>query len=153
MPGYFVDTSALAKLYHWEAGSERMQALIEAPGVWLLLSELSLVEMESVFATKVRTGVIEKADLAQLRGRFYADLSRGRFTVALFARRHFQSAEALVRAYAADRALRTLDALQLAMAIDLFHCGTASELVTSDKVLCEVAGLVGLAVVNPSSAL
>ncbi|MGB9611496.1 MAG: type II toxin-antitoxin system VapC family toxin, partial [Bryobacteraceae bacterium] len=150
MPGYFVDTSALAKLYHWEAGSERMEALIEAPDARLIISQLSLVEIESVFATKVRTGVIDKAALAQLRGRFYADLSQGRFAVALLARRHFQGAEALVRTYAVDHALRTLDALQLAMAIDLCRRGAASELVSSDKALCEVAVLEGLTVLNPS---
>lgn len=152
MPGYFVDTSALAKLYHWEVGSERMEALIEAPGNRLIISQLSLVEIESVFATKVRTGVIDKAALAQLRGRFYADLSRGRFRVALLERRHFQGAEALVRTYALDHALRTLDALQLSVALDLCRRGAASELVTSDKALCEVAALEGLAVLNPLSA-
>lgn len=150
MPGYFIDTSALAKLYHWEVGSERMEALTEAPGARLIISQLSLIEIESVFATKVRTGVIDKAALAQVRGRFYADLSRGRFGVALLARRHFQGAEALVRTYAVDHALRTLDALQLAMALDLCRRGAASELVASDKALCEVAGLEGLTVLNPS---
>lgn len=151
MPGYFIDTSALAKLYHWEVGSERMEALIEARRNRLIISQLSLVEIESVFATKVRTGVIDKGALAQLRGRFYADLSRGRFAVALLARRHFQGAEALVRTYAVDHALRTLDALQLAVALDLYRRGAASELVTSDKALCEVAALEGLTILNPSS--
>lgn len=152
MPGYFVDTSALAKLYHWEVGSERMEVLLETPGARLIISQLSLVEIESVFATKVRTGVIDKAALLQLRGRFYADLSRARFRVALLARRHFQGAEALVRTYAVDHALRTLDALQLSVAIDLCRRRVASELVTSDKALCEVAALEGLAVINPLSA-
>lgn len=152
MPGYFVDTSALAKLYHWEVGSERMEALLETPGARLIISQLSLVEIESVFATKVRTGVIDKAALLQLRGRFYADLSRARFRVALLARRHFQGAEALVRTYAVDHALRTLDALQLSVAIDLCRRRVASELVTSDRALCEVAALEGLAVIHPLSA-
>jgi predicted nucleic acid-binding protein len=151
VPGYFVDTSALAKLYHWEVGSERMEALIEAPDARLIISQLSLVEIESVFATKVRTGVIDKAALAQLRGRFYADLSRGRFEVVLLARRHFQGAESLVRTHALDHALRTLDALQLSVALDLRRRGAASELVTSDRALSEVAALEGLPVVSPLS--
>jgi predicted nucleic acid-binding protein len=152
VPGYFVDTSALAKLYHWEVGSERMEALVEAPGARLIISQLTLIEIESVFATKVRTGVIDKPTLAQLRGRFYADLARGQFAVALLARRHFEVAEALVRTYAVDHALRTLDALQLSMAVDLCRRGAASQLVTSDKALCEVAALEGLAVLNPLPA-
>jgi predicted nucleic acid-binding protein len=149
--GYFVDTSALAKLYHWEVGSERMEALVEAPDARLIISQLSLVEIESVFATKVRMGVIDKTALAQLRGRFYADLARGRFEVVLMARRHFEGAEALVRTYAVNHALRTLDALQLSVAVDLLRRKAVSQLVTSDRALSEVAALEGLAVVNPSS--
>jgi len=53
-----------------------MEALIEAPEARLIISQLSLVEIESVFATKVRMGVIDKTALEQLRGRFYADLAR-----------------------------------------------------------------------------
>jgi hypothetical protein len=81
VPGYFLETSALAKLYHWEVGSERMEALIEAPEARLIISQL--VEIESVFATKVRMGVIDKTALEQLRGRFYADLARGQFEVVV----------------------------------------------------------------------
>jgi predicted nucleic acid-binding protein len=151
VPGYFVDTSALAKLYHREIGSERMEALVEAPDARLIISQLSLVEIESVFATKVRMGVIDKTALERLRGRFYADLARGRFEVVLMSRRHFQSAEALVRTYALERTLRTLDALQLSVALDLHRRGEVSQLVTSDRALSEVAALEDLAVVNPSS--
>lgn len=126
-----------------------MEALIQSPDARLIISQLSLVEIESVFATKVRTGVIDKAALAQSQGLFYAHLSRGRFEVVLLARRHFQGAEALIRTYAVDHALRTLDALQLSVALDLRRRGAASELVTSDRTLCDVAALEGLPVVNP----
>lgn len=110
MPGYFVDTIALAKLYHLGVGSERMESLVQAPGTRLIISQLSLIEIQSVFATKVRTGVIGKAALDQLRGLFFSDLDKGRFEVVLLARRHFQRAETLIRTHAVDHALRTLDA-------------------------------------------
>lgn len=149
MPGYFVDTSALAKLYHWEVGSERMEALMQSSDSRLIISQLSLVEIESVFATKVRTGELDKTALAQLRGLFYADLARGRFEVVLLGRGHFQGAEALVRTYAVDHGLRTLDALQLSVALDLRRRGAASKLVTSDRTMCEVAAREDLPVVDP----
>ena len=149
MPGYFLDTSVLAKLYHSEVGSERMESLVGTPGVRMIISQLSLVEIESVFATEVRTGVIEKLALEQLRGLFCADLSRGRFEVVLLARRHFQNAEALVRTYAVDHALRT----QLSAALDLRRRGAVSELVASDKNLCTVATLEGLSVINPLTSV
>lgn len=115
MPGYFLDTSALAKLYHPEIGSERLESLVQAPGTRLIVSQLSLIEIQSVFATKGRTGVFGKATLDQLRGLFFSDLATGRFAVVLLAGRHSQSAETLIRNHAADYALRTLDAMQLSV--------------------------------------
>jgi hypothetical protein len=50
--------AALAKLYHPEIGSERMESLVQMPATRLIVSQLSLIEIQSVFATKVRTGVI-----------------------------------------------------------------------------------------------
>ena len=49
MPGYFIDTSALAKLYHIEVGSQKMEALAESPDARLIVSQLSLIEIQSVF--------------------------------------------------------------------------------------------------------
>ena len=129
-----------------------MESLVQAPGTRLIISQLSLIEIQSVFATKVRTGVIDKATLDQLRGLFFSDLANGRFEVVLLARRHFQSAEALVRSHAVNYALRTLDAMQLSVALDLHGRGAASDLVASDKNLCNVATLEGLTVINLSAA-
>ena len=130
-----------------------MESLVQAPGRRLIISQLSLIEIQSVFATKVRTGVIDKATLDQLCGLFFSDLANGRFEVVLLARRHFQKAEALVRTHAVDHALRTLDAIQLSVALDLHRRGAASDLVASDKKLCNVAALEGLTVINPSEGL
>jgi hypothetical protein len=41
--------------------------------------------------------------------------------------------------------------MQLSVAIDLHRRGTASDLVASDKNLCNVAALEGLTVINPSA--
>lgn len=133
MPGYFFDTSVLAKLYHGEIGSEKAEALAEAPDTRLIVSQLSLVEIQSVFAMKVRTGVIHQTSLDQLRGLFFADLASGRFKVVLVSRRYFHSAERLIRLHAVKNALRTLDALQLAVAIELHERGIVSAIVASDR--------------------
>ena len=45
-----------------------MESLVQAPGTRLMISELSLIEIQSVFSTKVRTGGIDRATLDQLRG-------------------------------------------------------------------------------------
>ena len=127
-----------------------MESLVQAPGARLMISELCLIEIQSVFSIKVRTGGIDRATLDQLRGLFFSGLAKGRFEVVRLVRRHFQSAEALVRTHAVDYALRTLDAVQLSVALDLRRRGAASDLVASDKKLCIVAALEGLTVINPS---
>ena len=127
-----------------------MESLVQAPGTRLIISQLSLIEIQSVFATKVRTGAIGNAALDQLRGLFFSDLAKGRFEVVLLARQHFQRAEILIQTYAVDCALRTLDALQLSVALDLHRRGTASDLMASDNNLCKVAALEGLTVLNPA---
>ncbi len=58
MPNYFLDTSALAKLYHRESGSEYMDWIVTESGSRSIISRLSIVEIESVLAIKVRTGEI-----------------------------------------------------------------------------------------------
>jgi len=59
LTGYFPDTSAVARLYHEEIGSDYVESILESilnqPGSKGIVSRLSLVEMESVFAIKVRT--------------------------------------------------------------------------------------------------
>jgi uncharacterized protein with PIN domain len=52
---YFFDTSALAKIYHHEAGSHRVEEMVRNPGHRILISRLAVVEMHSVFGVKVRS--------------------------------------------------------------------------------------------------
>jgi PIN domain nuclease of toxin-antitoxin system len=48
--GYFLDTSALAKLYHKEPGSDYVEQILDQPDSKGFISRLSLVEFE------IRTG-------------------------------------------------------------------------------------------------
>lgn len=149
MPAYFLDTSALAKLYHHELGSDRVESLAQTPGAQLIISELSLIELESVFAAKVRTRVAARGSLDHVRGLFSADIARGNLDVVLLERRHLQKAANLVRQHSVDQALRTLDAIQLSVALDLHQRGVTSVIAASDRHLCIVAALEGLTVINP----
>ena len=60
MPRYFLDTSALAKVYRKELGSDLIDRLVVEPGSYRLISRLTIIEMESVLALKARTGEIDK---------------------------------------------------------------------------------------------
>jgi hypothetical protein len=79
----FLDTSALAKLYHEEPGSGYVERILNQSGSKAIVSRLSLLEMESVFAIKVRTGaLIENERFIALR-RLRADVARNRLVVGL----------------------------------------------------------------------
>ena len=102
MPSYFLDTSALAKRYHKEIGSQYMDRILEEAGSRSLISNLSIVEAPP--------------------GRSRCSRDEG----------HFQSARKLLVLYGVAEGLRTLDALQLAVALDLQRAGQISVLVAAD---------------------
>ena len=150
MPNYFLDTSTLAKCYHRENGSEYMDRILEEPNSRSLISHLSIVEFESVLAIKTRTGEINQPALKVARRRFGADLARQRLMVAPPVHEsHFQNARKLLVQYGAGEGLRTLDALQLAIALDLRRLGHITVLVAADQTLCKVASLTGCTAINP----
>ena len=106
MPDYFLDTSALAKRYHEENGSDYMDRILEQPGSRSLISNLSIVELESVLAIKTRTGEINQQSLEIARRRFRADLARKRLLVApALHEGHFQNARKLLVRYGAAEGL------------------------------------------------
>jgi hypothetical protein len=45
---------------HRKLGSDYVESILNRPGSKGILSQLSLVEMESVFAIKVRTGALDE---------------------------------------------------------------------------------------------
>ena len=96
MPKYFLDTSALAKLYHNEAGSEYMDRILKETGSQFVVSRLTIVEMESVLATKVRTGEIDQAGVDIGRRCLRSDLMHRRLAAGPpILTRHYQAARTL----------------------------------------------------------
>jgi hypothetical protein len=55
----------------------------------------------------------------------------------------------LLRKHALTKSLRTLDALQLAVALELNQRGVIDFFVCADRKLCKVAQDEGLAIINP----
>ena len=151
MAGYFFDSSALAKLYHSEIGSASVFRIFSEPGRTILVSRLTLVEIQSVFAIKVRTGVIVRSDAELLRQRMVAHVAAGDFQVYATADSHYFAAKVLLRQYAYDYRLRTLDALHLAVAMRLRTQGLVDHFVAADKSICEVADIERFSVLNPEN--
>lgn len=152
MAGYYLDSSALAKFYHPEAGSGAVEDLILHSAAVILISRLSVVELHSVFAGKVRTGVVSADEAAALRHRFLEDIANGLLGVVGLTSEHYEEAAGLIQLHGAANGLRTLDSLQLAVALSLQRVGAIENLVVGDKILCKVAAIEGMPVVNPESA-
>ena len=152
MASSFLDTSAPAKLYHEETGSDYVERILDQPGSKGIVSRLSLVEMESVFATKVRTGALDENGRSLALRRLRADIARNRLIVGpAIEPKHYRAAAKLLRVHGASRGLRTLDALQLAVALDMLDASSISVMVSADKRLCEVAEVCGCPAVDPAN--
>lgn len=148
---FFLDTSALAKLYHNEPGSDYVEHVLSQPGLKGVVSRLSLVEMESVFAIKVRTGALDEKGRELALRRFRADIAQERLIVApVIEPKHYRAAARLLRVYGVSRGLRTLDALQLAVALDMLEASSISTIVSSDRRLCAVAEACGCPAIDPA---
>ena len=147
----FFDSSAVAKLYHAETGTAEVEALLRDPENECIVSQLTTVEICSVFALKVRTGAILARDLELLRGKFFADLKAGRFRVVVLEPSHLQMAQELILKYGLTHAVRSLDAIQLAVAIPLRSATGCNLIVAADSRLCAVAAAEGFEVLNPES--
>lgn len=98
-----------------------------------------------MLAIKTRTGEVDQQALEIARPRFRADLARQRILVAPpVYESHFHSARRLLIQYGVAEGLRTLDALQLAIALDLRKLGQIDVLVAADHRLCRVASFAGV---------
>jgi predicted nucleic acid-binding protein len=149
MAGYFLDTSALVKHYHAETGTDVVDRIIGEPAAELFITRLTLVETMSAFAIKVRTGQLDVPDFVRLRALLATDVARRRFRVLRLLNAHYDRARSLIGGYGLNQEIRTLDALQLGVALHLHEAAPLDHFVCADQRLCSVALLEGLAVINP----
>jgi predicted nucleic acid-binding protein len=151
MAGLFWDTSALVKHYHPESGTANVDQLLQTPGTQHVISRLAVTETFSVFAGKVRAGLITLVEFDHLCRRFLADTRRKLFSVARLLVAHHREAERLLRLYGPQQGqgIRALDSLQLAVALDLRRRGILDTIVCADARLLAVAQAEGFPVINP----
>ena len=147
----FLDTSALAKLYHREAGSEFVERIVDESAGACFISRLGVLEMHSVLALKERTGALMARESELVRRRFRGDVRRRRFRVVALRARHYEAAERLLGLYGAVHGLRTMDSLQLAGALDLYRSRVIDSIVAADRVLCRVAPMENLVALDPEA--
>jgi Predicted nucleic acid-binding protein, contains PIN domain len=143
---YFLDTSALAKLYHQEQGSEMVEGWAADRTIRLWLSDLARVELHSVFVRKIREGELAEATLQTVLECFREDL-HSRFHLVLLTEDIIEQAIAVLLDHGKRRPLRTLDALQIASA----KAVGSSDLtfVTADRQLFTAASALFPYTINP----
>lgn len=149
MAGHFFDSSALVKLYHAESGTPAVDQIVSAADNLVRISRLTVAELTSAFAIKVRTQSINRDDANLILRQFRGDVATGKLEIFSVAESEFAMAELLVERYAFDLRLRALDALQLAVALELRNQELVDHFVAADTILCEVARLEGFSVINP----
>ena len=153
MPHYFLDTSALAKLYRKEIGSDLVDRVVAEPDSRRFISRFTILEMESVLALKFRTGEIDERSMLIARRRLEADLGSRRLLVATVSDDHLRGARQLLINHGRTEALRGPDALQLSVALGLKRAGLVSVFVAADQKLCRVAIIEGFTTLNPEQPI
>ena len=130
-------------------GRPTSSAMLREAGSEFFISRLATVEMLSGFAGKVRTGLFSIGHFDKLRRRFLADVRKRAVRPIRVMNVHYQMAGDLIGKHAMSRPLRTLDAIQLAVALDFHRSFPIDHFVCADQRLCDVATLEGLNVINP----
>lgn len=73
---YFIDTSALVKLYHQEDGTESLDEFVKNKNAIIVISALSKIELTSALARKVRMNELTQAKYEEALMLFNDDLSK-----------------------------------------------------------------------------
>lgn len=148
MATYFFDSSALAKRYHPEEGSAKVAAIFREPGRRIVISHLTVIEIRSMIARKVRSGVLNQTEANDLTDYFKADIASGTIDIFAIAVFDYRRAEDLIAKHGFEHRLRSLDALQLGVALDLRDQGLGETIVAADVTLGDVAAREGLTVLS-----
>jgi predicted nucleic acid-binding protein len=149
MTHYFFDTGALVKHYHAELGSPEVSRILGGTHSVHSIARLTMAEMISVFAKKVRMGEIRERDFDSLRLRFFSDVIRRLVVPVRILNAHFTAAGERIAKHGKSRQLHTLDALQLAVALSIRRPTPIDHFVSADQRLLDVVALEGLSGVNP----
>ncbi|HHJ39410.1 MAG: hypothetical protein AXA67_08835 [Methylothermaceae bacteria B42] len=136
---WYFDTSALIPYYRPEPLSDAVQACLLEAEAPVSISLLTETEFASVLARLVRMNELSVSEASIIQAAFQEDIHRGCYQVLDLQREHYQLARDWLLSH--DTALRTLDALHLAVA-----ALTGSKLITADKILAKAANRFSIAV-------
>lgn len=137
----YLDTSAVAKWYLNEPGSNEFVAFLKSLDV-AVISSLTVSEMRSLLSRRRRMGELTEGIEAVLFAAFLDDIHQGWLQRYSVDDQHFDDAAQLITRYP-QHALRTLDALHLAIA----HQARIPLLATADSVMADAGRSIGFDVI------
>jgi uncharacterized protein len=145
---FFVDTSALGKRYVVETGSSWVRSwILPRYSNSIVISRLAAVEIISLLTRKQREGLITTAEFLRIRNNFSVHL-RTLYTVIELDHRVLGTARHLL----VRHPLRTLDAIQLACAIEASRFfGSNPTFISADVRLLAIAAAEGLPIDDPNA--
>ena len=146
---YYLETSALVKLYVYESGTDRLLGLTASDaGHRFAILSLAQVEFRAAIRGRQRRGEIAGSEADELIESFRRH-TEGRFLIQSFSDSLLDVASALIDSYP----LRGYDAAQLAGYLVLRSISGTEEptFVCSDRVLLSAARNEGCPVLDPSS--
>ncbi len=142
----YLDTSALAKYYHDEPGSTRMQQLISQEGR-IVTSALTELELTSFAERLKRERQIDSPAYHLVHRSIEKDIHSGKIGLVEIEAAILKNALRLIR----QRRLKVQDSIQLATALAVHKRSDGSmDFVCSDRALLEAARLEGLRVIDPT---
>jgi len=136
----YLDTSALAKWYLNESGSEAFVSYLQSLDV-AVISSLTVTEMRSLLSRRRRMGELTVELESVLFAAFLEDIDRGWLQRYPIDDMRFDETTRLITRYP-EHPLRTLDALHLTIAMDV----GIVELATADVVMTNAATSMGFKV-------
>lgn len=142
----YFDTSALAKLFFQEEGTEAVTGLVldRTNVIWVL--DLARIEFQSALYRRYRAGELNDGILQIALDGFEKQLKR--FRIEPMTSALINEADILLQRYGKIEGLRTLDALQLG-GFSLIAEKNDWCFVSADRTLCHVAQLSGYVAINP----
>ena len=142
---YFLDTSALVKIYHIETGSDSVIEIYGSEDI-IIISDLGKIEFLSAIFKKYREKDIDEETVNAVIDRFEDDL-KNKYKLLKFSSLVLDEAWSLIKKHAKDFSLRTLDSLQLAFFKT--YCEDDNIFVCADTRLVKIVELEGYEVLVP----
>jgi hypothetical protein len=136
----YIDTSALAKWYLPEAGSDTLAHWMQQQED-TCISSLTRTEFRCLLARRQRMQLLTGVQVQELYAIFQQDCQAGNLLHFPVTDQHIINAELMIESLPTV-ALRTLDALHLSIAYDI----SAETLATADEVMAQAAQMIGLKV-------